>query len=115
VQLPWEYASPRGTLLLATWEGAIAGCVALREFAPNTGEMRRLYVRPEFRSAGIGRRLVEKLIPFAKATQYAYIVASTIPAMASAQHLYADLGFYAIEPYVDEPYEGVRYLVLPLN
>mgnify|MGYP002128901011 CR=1 FL=1 len=54
-QLPGEYAAPRGHLLLAEVDGAIAGCCALRPLDtadyPNAAEMKRLYVRKAFRGA----------------------------------------------------------------
>ena len=47
--LPGDYAEPRGALLLAEVEGAIAGCCALRPLDtaayPNASEMKRLFVR----------------------------------------------------------------------
>lgn len=94
---------------MATWEGEVAGCVALREFAPNAAELRRLYVRPECRSAGIGRQLAERMTTHAISLGYVHVLANTIPAMAHAEAIISQMGYYAIEPYVDDPYAGVRY------
>src|ERR1700730_6845549 len=56
--LPGEYGSPSGRLLLAITEnGAVAGCVALRQWARGIGEMKRLFVRPAFPGMGIGKKL----------------------------------------------------------
>jgi len=55
--LPDDYAPPEGRLLLAMWESQPAGCVALHKLDLEICEMKRLYVRPEFRSKGLGKIL----------------------------------------------------------
>ena len=64
--LPGDYAEPRGALLLATVDGELAGCCALRPLDtadyPNTSEMKRLYVRKAFRGFGLGRLLTEAMV-----------------------------------------------------
>ena len=77
--LPGKYTPPRGTLLLAFCGGAIAGCGALRSLDENVCEMKRLYVRPEFRCQGIGRIIAERLIGEAKRIGYALMRLDTIP------------------------------------
>src|SRR5689334_18065121 len=57
--LPGKYAPPRGRLALAVIEGSAAGCVALRALDAERCEVKRLYVRPEFRGSGIGRALLD--------------------------------------------------------
>src|SRR5581483_12135106 len=60
--LPGDYAPPAGQLILATSNGHPAGCVALHKLDPDICEMKRLYVRPQFRGRGLGRDLTEKVI-----------------------------------------------------
>ena len=65
-QLPGDYAEPRGALLIAEVEGAVAGCCALRPLDtadyPNASEMKRLFVRKAFRGFGLGRELAEAML-----------------------------------------------------
>ena len=114
--LPGKYALPRGRLLLAFADGAAVGCGALRPFDQQACEMKRLYVRPEYKGHGIGRQLAERLIAEAKAIGYACMRLDTIPAqMMAASRLYLALGFYEIPPYYHNPQPGTSYMELPLK
>ena len=113
--LPGDYAPPRGTLLLARDGDAVAGCIALRPVDERDCEMKRLYVRDQFRAAGLGRRLVEQLIATAQAIGYRRMVLDTLPSMVSAQRLYASVGFADIAPYRRNPIGGTRFLGLELD
>ena len=53
--LPGKYAPPDGRLLLAYSDEKLAGCIALRSLGSGICEMKRLFVRDEFRRLGIGR------------------------------------------------------------
>ena len=113
-QLPGEYAAPRGHLLLAEVDGAIAGCCALRPLDtadyPNAAEMKRLYVRKAFRGFGLGRQLAEAALDAARAKGYACVLLDTLDEMESARALYADFGFVEIPPYYHNPIPGAHYL-----
>ena len=61
-ELPGEYASPRGCLMLAVLDGECAGCAGLRDLGDHLAEMKRLYVRPRFRGSGLGKLLTLRLI-----------------------------------------------------
>lgn len=113
-QLPGDYAAPRGHLLLAQVDGAIAGCCALRPLDsadyPNASEMKRLYVRKAFRGFGLGRELVESMLDQARRAGYACVLLDTLDGMESARALYTDLGFEEIPPYYHNPLAGSHYL-----
>jgi ribosomal protein S18 acetylase RimI-like enzyme len=113
--LPGDYAPPRGGLLLG-WEGDIAiGCVAMRPLNETTCEMKRLYVRPLFRTNGIGRRLVERMVKEASTAGYHRMYLDTLPSMTDAQRLYESLRFREIPPYRHNPIPGARFLGLDLR
>ena len=113
-QLPGDYAAPRGALLLAYVDGALAGCCALRPLdnadIPNAAEMKRLYVRRAFRGFGLGRQLAETILDAARQAGYTSVLLDTLDDMEAARNLYADLGFQSIEPYYHNPIPGAHYL-----
>ena len=113
-QLPGEYAAPRGAMLLAWVDGALAGCCALRPLDscdyPNAGEMKRLYVRKAFRGFGIGRQLADAVLDAARQVGYACVLLDTLVDMEAARALYTDLGFVEIPPYYHNPLPGSHYL-----
>jgi putative acetyltransferase len=112
--LPGEYASPRGGLLLATVDGELAGCCAMRPLDtvdyPNACEMKRLYVRPAYRGLRLGRLLAESILDTARLAGYGCILLDTLSDMEAARALYEELGFEDIPPYYYNPIAGAHYL-----
>src|SRR5512136_627647 len=60
--LPGQYGPPDGVLLMAMDSQQSAGCAALRKVENGICEMKRLYLRPEYRGRGLGRRLAERIV-----------------------------------------------------
>jgi ribosomal protein S18 acetylase RimI-like enzyme len=95
--LPGFYAPPGGELLLCRVAGEPAGCVATCRYLPGVAELKRLYVRPDFRQMKIGRNLTWLAMGMAGEAGYASIRLETIPdRMETADGMYRKLGFTSI-------------------
>ncbi|MEM7223881.1 MAG: GNAT family N-acetyltransferase [Pseudomonadota bacterium] len=114
--LPGKYAPPAGGIWIARIAGEPAGIVGLRPLEPGICELKRLWLRPGYRGAGLGRRLTETAIAAAKAQRYRLMRLDTITSkMAEAGRLYARLGFRPAEAYYHNPHPEVAYLELDLT
>lgn len=102
-------------LLLARWNGELAGSGALRDLGDGICEMKRLYVRPAFRGHAIGRKVAERLIAIARERDFRAMRLDTLPSMQDAMRLYESLGFVDIAPYRFNPVTGSRFLELTLR
>lgn len=112
--LPGKYAPPAGELLIAIADDKVAGCVALRALDDRVCEMKRLFVRPEFRKTGLGRRLAQEIIDVARQRGYPVMRLDTLDRLTEAMRLYESLGFRKIAPHYENPLQGVTYWELNL-
>ena len=113
--LPGAYGPPSGRLLLARYIDHAAGCVALRKLEAGICEMKRLYLRPQFRGKGVGLALVTAVIAEARQIGYARMRLDTVePVMKDAVVMYRRFGFREIAPYCTNPIEGALYMELGL-
>jgi ribosomal protein S18 acetylase RimI-like enzyme len=113
-ELPGEYSEPKGSVLLAFHDSALAGCVALRPLASEVCEMKRMFVRPQFRGKSIGRVLAQQIIGEARKRGYKKMRLDSLPEMTEAQALYRSLGFREIGAYRPNPIEGAVFMELEL-
>jgi putative acetyltransferase len=115
-ELPGPYGLPDGRLILCRFDHALAGCIALKKLDHGVCEMKRLYVRPEFRGHQLGLKLATHLIDEARRAGYVRMRLDTIPdAMSHAVSLYRSLGFKDIPPYYNNPLPQALYLELKLS
>jgi len=113
--LPADYSPPQGRLLLAEYDGQLAGCVALHRLDAGICEMKRLYLRPRFRGKGLGRTLAERIVAEARQIGYRRMRLDTVePVMKDAVAMYRKLGFNEIAPYRPNPIAGAMYMELEL-
>lgn len=91
--LPGSYAQPEGRLMMALYEGEAAGCVAIRKMDASTGEVKRLYVPPEYRGNGIGGSMVRAVVEEAKKMGFKKLVADTDLNMRIAMVVFDEHGF----------------------
>jgi ribosomal protein S18 acetylase RimI-like enzyme len=115
-ELPGDYIPPTGCLLLAFDDDQLAGCIALRRFDERTCEMKRLFVRAQFRGKGFGRQLIDAIIRAAKQIGYEHMRLDTLPPkMDDAIRLYRSYGFEEIDPYYNNPVPGALFMELNLR
>jgi len=121
-RLPGEYAPWSGMLLLGLVDDQVAGCVAFRRLegemagASDVCEMKRLYVRPEFRGCGLGAELIGSILECAAAVGYKKMRLDTVPSeMGKAVEMYRRIGFVEIPPYRKNPVPGAKYMELDLQ
>jgi GNAT superfamily N-acetyltransferase len=111
------YGPPMGRLFLAMVDGAAAGCMAVHPLpVPGEGELKRLYVRPDFRGLGLGRILLERTVEAAREIGYRVVRFDTWPErMPEPQAMYRRLGCVETPPYYDNPVKGVIFMKLDLE
>jgi len=113
--LPEEYKPPHGCILLAFYNNALAGCVALRKFKDKICEMKRLHVKSEYRGRDIGKKLAELVIEKAREMGYKSMRLDTLHFIKEAISLYLSLGFKEIEAYRSNPFDGAKFFQLELQ
>ena len=112
--LEHKYGLPEGRLYLLRRDGESAGCIALRKLDDERCEMKRLYVRPEYRGERLGEILVRKIIDDAREIGYKHMMLDTLPFLESAIHMYRKLGFYETDCYNDSPMDTTIFMQLDL-
>ncbi len=109
-----KYGLPKGRIYLVYVDGTLAGCVGMKPSDETHAELKRLYVREEFRGEKIGTRLTQRIMADAREENYQYLRLDTLPGLKSAIRIYRELGFYDVEPYYDCLVPGTIFMEIKL-
>ncbi len=103
LQLKKMYSFPNGAILLSKNENLFTGCVAVRKKENGIAELKRMFIKDNYRKEGIGSLLLQKALDIATELHYKKIRLDTLDTMTPAINLYKKFGFYEIEPYYFNP------------
>ncbi len=107
----YKYSAPTGALFIAYYNAIPIGCIALQPLQePQTCEMKRLYVDPEYRNLKIGDALVQSLLQEAQSLGYTTMKLDTLERLQAAINLYLKFGFETVTAYYDNPLPSVVYM-----
>ena len=108
--LGYKYGRPEGRLYIVLDGGMAVGCIGLRKMDDDRCEMKRLYVRPEYRRHGIAAKLCAMIIEDAEEIGYKEMYLDTLPGLEAAIKLYEDIGFEITGPYNDSPLDTTIFM-----
>ena len=103
------YSLPFGGIVLCKLDDKYIGCVGLRKIDEQTGEIKRMYLQPEFQHSGLGTALLGKILALAKKIGYTSVRLDTLKTMIPAMNFYKKYGFVETESYYHNPLEAVVY------
>jgi DNA-binding MarR family transcriptional regulator/GNAT superfamily N-acetyltransferase len=101
---PEEMRPPLGQFLMVRCGGRPRGCGGVKTLEPGVGEIKRMWIHPELRGRGAGRRLLQALEDEAIALGLRTLRLDTSSQLEEALALYRSAGYVEIEPYNDNPY-----------
>ena len=96
-----KFQPPDGRLVLAFADEVVVGTACMQRIGPSTAEIKRMYVQPSHRHAGMGRGMLDELITAARSAGYERIRLDSPDFMTAAHTLYRSRGFVEIGPYAE--------------
>lgn len=112
--LKMKYDYPAGRLYIALDGDKAAGCIGLKPFDEGRCELKRLYVRTEYRGQKLGELLVSKILEDAREIGYKTILLDTLPFLQTAKALYERMGFTESEKHNDSPMDTSIFMKMEL-
>lgn len=103
-----KFYPPTGRFYLVRHGGADVGVGCLKRLAPGIAEIQRMYLRPQARGVGAGRRLLRQLLDDARTIGYRSVRLESLRALAPAHALYRSAGFVEIPPYSQNSMEAYQ-------
>lgn len=97
-----EYTSihaSEGIIYMLDSDGQAVGMGALKRLEDSVGELKRMYIHPEYRGQGYGTALLQKLIAKGRELGYATLRLDTADFMTTAHQMYRSAGFTDIDEY----------------
>ncbi len=104
-----KYPQDSSGLFLITYKGNVAGCIAYYPLSPTAIEIKRLYIRPEYRGYGLSKKAIGGLLTHAKRRGYTQAYCDTLKRLKAANKLYRKMGFERCNPYYHNPIEDVIF------
>ena len=95
---------PDGAFLVMFSDHTPIGCGGLQRIDQHTSEIKRMWIHPDWRGLGLGRRLLVRLEAVAREHRRTRIVLDTNESLLEAIAMYTETGYHAIERYNDNPY-----------
>lgn len=98
------FEPPRGIFMVMRLDGNPVGCGGFKQEVPDAAYLKRMWIAPEARGLGLGRRLLQQLEERARALGYRRMLLETEKSLSEAQQLYRSSGYREVPRFNDEPY-----------
>ena len=99
-----EFTPPGGTFVVLRLDDQLVGCGGFKAMPPDAAYLKRMWIAPEARGYGLGKRLLEALENQARALGYRVIRLETHKALAEAQQLYRRHGYDEVDQFGEATY-----------
>jgi GNAT superfamily N-acetyltransferase len=114
-ELPGRYGPPHGDVILWFRDDSLVACGAIRSLEPTVGEIKRIFVRPDYRGPAFGVPFVRTLMDRARELGCRKLRTYALPTMTAAIEFYQELGFQPIASYWSHPASGALFFECDLS